>query len=392
MGNCKRARTTFEKAERELNAYESNDKPAFVRWYHSTLGSQISEVHSLSDQIRNLHMKMERVVQFADLAGCSRNAAAQLYEDSPEEFERREREHLDLLQREEERRKRKLEEEREEVGQAIRDTFRAFLDSQARWISNQHRAGLSPSNLFFDLLAVFCDEYGFFPPLVTIALDHPEGAALLDQYGLDAEGDLKDEDIFEPDFDSDSDPFGHIFDTPEQSSDEAKDQARLKSLRRDLAFALHPDQSDSASDPAKLELWYEVQEALENRDLDQLEVLHAHCQMLSGDLKPQTPVSRVQALTDMYRRSRNALRRRIRALRKKPDWGFSTLEEKEREKMRRRLETQLKEQREQLRAELADTRGIYRSHFMCSSSRTTRSAEPIRKSQDHPGQPEFDFL
>ena len=32
MGNCKRARTTFEKAERDLDAYESLDKPAFVRW------------------------------------------------------------------------------------------------------------------------------------------------------------------------------------------------------------------------------------------------------------------------------------------------------------------------------------------------------------------------
>lgn len=97
------------------------------------------------------------------------------------------------------------------------------------------------------------------------------------------------------------------------------EEARITALRRELSFALHPDQSDSATDPAKLELWHQVQEAVEHRDLDRLVILHAHMQVLSGAVSSLTPVSRIMALRDMYRGSRDALRRRIRALRKSVD-------------------------------------------------------------------------
>jgi len=393
MGNCKRALTTFEKAERELDAYESGDKPAFVRWYHAALGARISEVKSLSSEARNLHLKMQRLARFSDLAGCSRHRAAQLYEESPQEFERREREQAERLQREEERRRREFEEEQEEAARDIRDAFGTFLESQAGWIRKLRKSGASLNAIFWDVLVVFCDQYGFFPPVVTMALDHPEGMALLEQYGLEADFDLEDEDVFEPEFESDGEGFEHIFDVSGKSGKKEPDETRLKSLRRELAFALHPDQSDSDCDPAKLELWHQVQEAVEARDLDRLEVLHAHCQMLSGELSPQTQVSRLHVLTDMYRRSRDALRRRIRALRKKPEWGFSAWDESDREQMRSRLETLLNEQVEDLRADLAEAHETYRRHFAPRPARRRPHSEPpVGETLEDPDQIQFDFV
>jgi hypothetical protein len=393
MGNCKRARTTFEKAERELDAYESGDKPAFIRWYHAALGTRISEAKSLSEEVRNLHLKMQRLVRFADLADCSRQQAAQLYEESPQEFERREREHAERLQREEERRRREFEVEREAAGRDIRNTFAAFLESRSGWIRKLRQRGALRSEIFFELLAAFCDEHGFFPPVVTMVLDHPEGMALLEQYGLDVDFDFDDEDVFDPEFESDGDGFENIFDTPRQATKTMPDETRLKSLRRELAFALHPDQSDSDSDPVKLELWHQVQEAVENRDLDRLEGLHAHCQMLSGELSPQTQVSRLQALTDMYRRSRDALRRRIRALRKKPEWGFNAWDESDREQMRSRLEALLNEQVEDLRADLAEAHETYRRHFAPRPARRRPHSEPpVGETLEDPDQIQFDFV
>ncbi len=392
MRDCKRARTTFEKAERELEAYETRDKPAFVRWYRASLGPRIGEVKSLTNQVRNLYMTMERVKRFSDLTGCGRYRAARLHEDSPEAFERQERACLDRVQREEERRHRKFAEKREAEARNMRCAFGDFLESQVGSIRKLRETGISPFGIFFEVLTFFCDEYGFYAPEVTIALDHPDGVALLDRYDLTAEFDLDDEDLFEDEFDDDNDAFSDIFGAPRPSVGKEHDQARLAFLRRQLAFALHPDQSDSDTDPSKMELWHQVQEAVENRDLDRLEVLHAHCQMLCGDLSLQTPVSRLQALTDMYRRSRDALRRRIRTLRKEPDWEFGTLDETGRKNIRRQLERRLNEQTEQLRADLAMAQEIYRRNFVRPSVRKMRSATPVREPQDAPGQSQFDFL
>ena len=405
MGNCKRARTTFEKAERELAAYESRDKPAFIRWYRTMFGPRIGEVKSLADQIQTLRMTITRLERFADLTGCNRRRAAKLHKDSPEEFDRRERELLDRLQREKEHRQRELEEQREEDARILRAEFGDFLQSRSAWIRKARKRGASPTLVFHELLDDFCMEQEIFPPDIMMALNHPEGSALLDRYDVSPEIEHDGDDLFEAflkellggesdddgDGDGDGDGFDDLFDASRPAIDSERDQTRLSFLRRQLAFALHPDQSNSDTDPAKMELWHEVQEAVENRDLDRLEVLYAHCQMLDGELSLQTPVSRLRALTDMYRRSRDALRRRIRALRKEPDWGFSVLNEAGRHTIRRGLEHQLNEQVDQLRAELAMIQEFYRYKFDSPRSRRTRSTAAAREQRDVPGQGQFAF-
>ena len=391
MANCKRARTTFKKAERELEAYESQDKPAFVRWYHSVAGPKISDLKSLTNRIQALYEKMQRLTQFAELTGCRRDEAAQFYETDPQEFERQERYHIERIQREQERREREFEKQREAFGRTIRDEFDAFLEPQAAWIRDVLAGGATAQELFFELLMPFCDETGYFPPDVMLALECEEGAEVLAPYGLADVFDLDDEDLFEPDLDPDDDVFDDVFDSLHNARKQIaseSEEARLTALRRELAFALHPDQSDSDSNPAKLELWHQVQEAYEARDLDRIEVLHAHWQMLSGDMDPRTPVSRLQSLTQMYRHSRNALRRRIRSLRKEPDWGFSSLDTDGREKLGRKVKRDLRDQIEERRDDLADLREVYRMHFESPSSRRRQKPRPARH---RPDQVEFEF-
>jgi hypothetical protein len=117
---------------------------------------------------------------------------------------------------------------------------------------------------------------------------------------------------------------------------------RIKKLMRELAFALHPDQCGE-HDGEKLALWHRVQEAAAAQDLDELEVLHAHMQLLTGDVGPGVSVARLMDLTQMFRQSRAAIRRQLNRIRESPAWGFHQADERTRTQWRRDQERMLRE-------------------------------------------------
>ncbi len=392
MADCRRARTTFRKAEQELDVYESRDKPAFRRWYHAVAGPEIADAKSLSRQMREVHEKMRRVERFAGMTGCGLGQAARLYEDAPAVFEQRERQHLDAFRRQEEERQRRREARRDAMGRSMRKDFARFLDSREDWVRASLARAASPEELLFDLILMFHNATGYSPPDVAEALANPEGAEILARHGFTPEtSEAIDDGYADPDFGADDDAFEDFADAPRPSALSDREEDRLKALRRELAFALHPDHAGAETDPARLELWYRVQEAVEARDLDRLEVLHAHWQMLAGGLSPRVSLSRVIGLTAMYRRSRAALRRRIRSLRCRQDWGFAKLSETDRERMRRRLVNEVRAYIERLRHDLAEAEAYYQERFLSRRGRRPPPAPPTEGQPSDPRQGEFAF-
>jgi hypothetical protein len=97
--------------------------------------------------------------------------------------------------------------------------------------------------------------------------------------------------------------------------------SRLKELYRDLARRLHPDVNVELDEKRK-NLWHQVQEAYENRDVERLETLS----LMSGVLdKEARPGQSLGALKEFYLNLCQGLKRlkaQISECRKDPAWKF----------------------------------------------------------------------
>jgi hypothetical protein len=233
--------------------------------------------------------------------------------------------------------------------------------------------------ILWDLLDCFMEDTGFPIELAEELLEEPAGQKLLVDLGLD--GGLDDEEM-------DGDSFADWdipFDAPEPGEKPVAarkhDEGRLKALWRELAFALHPDQSDSGTDPRKQALWHQAQAAMAAGDVDRLEVLHAHVQFMSGELSEAAPVSQVQGLTRMYRESRNALRRKIRELRGTVEWGFAAKGEDARKRVQAGHESKLALEIRAAKALANDLRDHYARVYAPPSKAHPRPPSPREREQ-----------
>ena len=140
---------------------------------------------------------------------------------------------------------------------------------------------------------------------------------------------------------------------------EQQRRTQLKQCYRELALRFHPDTSGSTS-PHDRELWHRIQRAYSDEDLDELERLRTHCDMMDGTQVQTIPVSHIMALTHRTRNSLKILRSTIRKARKHSDWGFlkwpKAVQEKKSQLIQRSLKTDqmlLNMQLEHLEDELA---------------------------------------
>jgi hypothetical protein len=156
----------------------------------------------------------------------------------------------------------------------------------------------------------------------------------LKEHGVSEEewGDTDEEDNGEDTFD---DFLRHLLGQPSRrkaARPEAAHAARIKELYRALVRRLHPDQGGDIT-PERIRLWHEVQTAYRCGDLARLEFLHARSGQAEELGSPSTPVSRFKALTDLFRKSLNLLKRDLRQAKADPAWAFSTLSGRERDRV-----------------------------------------------------------
>ena len=104
---------------------------------------------------------------------------------------------------------------------------------------------------------------------------------------------------------------------------------RIKELYRELVRALHPDGGGQITDK-RMRLWHEVQAAYRCGDLARLEFLHAQSGQAADLSSRAIPLSRLKALTALFKTSLRKLKRDIRTAKGDPAWGFSALRADER--------------------------------------------------------------
>ena len=355
LTDYKRSRTTFEKAEQELAEFESVHLPAYTQWFRQECGPAMEAIKTIQEETAYLDRRIEEIYEFAKLTEITPPEAAKLFHEDMKAFEdgleRARAEAAEAEARAQAAAQEKYERYYEAFVAEVADLVAEELDADAANVKRFlqiHGVDAFKSQVLDMILAGAMVERSF----VFRIMEDPFWARVFAEFGIDLSemseaGEADDED----------DPFWSLFrgGEMEDSTEDVQLEARVKALKRELAFALHPDQSDGHS-PEKLELWHQVQEAAKEMDLDRLEVLQAHVQALNGELDPKTPVSRMQMLVRMYRESRSALRRRIRSLRKEPSWDFEKRTEAEKTKLRRSYHQHLKEEQREFEFELRDVK------------------------------------
>lgn len=383
LRDCARARSTFHKAEAELTAYEAEDLPAFSRWYRAAFGPDLEAVRTAQEETEALSQTIWRLQAYSHLAECSFANAARFLEEFPEKFARAEARFQEETQRKAEAREREQERvNRRFVGQML-PRLRRYLGAARGDIQAMRREGLPVSEIIEALIAGFGFDEGLWGQELWVMIHDPRVQELFREMKL-----MTDE-VF-PEADPQEDVAEERRREAQNAGSVSTVQARIKVLKRELAFALHPDQ-DGGRDPRKLALWHEVQEAVAVGDVDRLEVIQAHVHLLTGELPPTTPVSRLQALTEMYRESRKALRRRIRTLRHAPEWNFRNRDETERDLLRARLREDVLAERRRAESGLRNVRAEYRELKMRSAVNRFGEAPSLLDLYEDPDGVDFEF-
>jgi hypothetical protein len=337
LGNCKRARTTFQKAEKELQEFETVIQPAFERWKRSLFGRQLQEVEALKRENGELNQKVQMLVRIVMEFDCTPEEALEMYEkqrqggSEPESEE--ERAAFEERMREEEARREAHFKEVEELMLDLEEALEELLKANKHALNQHLKRGSNPDKLLQEFMEVFIYQEQLTEEELMMFIARERVKELFRKAGLMREA---------PGSASKKDPC-HA----------ANVEVRIKQLSREMAFALHPDQCGE-HDEEKLELWHRVQRAVKAKDLDELEVLHAHMQLLLGDVSPNVSVSKLQELTEMYRGSRAALRRQLSRFRQRAAWGFHKAGEAEKNQLRQQLALELSREKHEQEMELEE--------------------------------------
>ena len=194
----------------------------------------------------------------------------------------------------------------------------------------------------------------------------------------------------------------------EATQGEKQRDKRVKEIYRDICRRLHPD-ADGADTAEELEIWYEVQEAYNEKDVDRLETLRAKTDIAQGGLKQVSSVSAIQRITEEFRQARASIRSLIQRARKEEAWGFFQMTQEQIDRKAELKRHHLQEEKEYLREDMEEIESVLedldelrkakqqKQHQPSASSRKNNNSSQKRKKQHsrekdvNPNQPEFDF-
>ncbi len=128
-------------------------------------------------------------------------------------------------------------------------------------------------------------------------------------------------------FDDGDEPFSE---SPRHAKEETAENKNFKSKYRELANKLHPDKRPGNVDNPQLldELWYELQEAYENQDLDDIERIEALCEAEIETINESTYLQVIRKVTEHLKNSLYHLNREIRQIKKSPAWKYTQSKDK----------------------------------------------------------------
>ena len=336
LKKLKSAERRFEKAQAEWMQHQQVDMPEYRRWHHLILGpleqdlqrhqSEFDQYQSFLDGLSSetvVQATSELVLMAQLLAYAEKqddgNPSHRLHEDWSPAFL------TNCAYKLWQEPRTKQFDERQERARQERD--------ERREQKGQKRRARSDDDLLDYLADLFDEEFG--------AADEAEGET--------------------------------SFPTAHKSPDAMMQD--IRSTYRKLCRALHPDVAGEAT-PERHQLWLDVQDAYEARDLARLEALQAAWEMKSDPQGKASTCTRILAATQVCLAGLRSLQRDLRAAKKHLSWQFAVLTETMRaqraQKIRRQIQMQIHATQRQANAERMDFQHLLKEAraFMARKSKT----------------------
>lgn len=156
-----------------------------------------------------------------------------------------------------------------------------------------------------------------------------------------------------------------------------------KQLYRSLAKRLHPTQNPQAG-PLERELWAEVQQAHQARDVRTLETIELRYRLDSGQPPHPEDQEILRDLVLAWTEVRDTLRKELRTARKAPAWGFSSQSPAARKRFTETTRRALEAQLATLRQELQELRREEAKLTASPAPRSSRATRPSRQTSRDP--------
>ena len=263
LGVYRRLKTSLEKARRDEAHYEHEDLSAFRSWLHRSFGTQLSRIREQQAEVED---KEGLVAEVRDLMW---------HENLPP--------HVAYV-----RLMKQRQSDAKELDGDPHDDFDAFDE----------------------------DDFEDFDPKASMR-------DFADAFFDDAAGGTFPNDGQE---DEARKAFHRLFGLEDLGQAPLENNGTLKALYRGLAQRLHPDHCDG-HDHESLEIWYELQEAYKERDLDWLRRVEAKCAIYEMHHPYETAISTINELIEETRAMLQSIRSYLRKVKNDLSWGFSELNE-----------------------------------------------------------------
>jgi hypothetical protein len=178
-----------------------------------------------------------------------------------------------------------------------------------------------------------------------------------DQFELPLEDENLEEESFEDfeesnereeeDFEPEEERFAEPEKPPPPKSPET--DGRLKVLYRTLARRLHPDLNGEL-DQKRKELWYQVQDAYDAKDIEKLETLSAMSEIFDDNSKSVESIWSLKNLFEELLEGLGHLQRQINRCKKDVAWGFEKTREQPKKigKIREQIASQMQNDKDEL--------------------------------------------
>jgi hypothetical protein len=308
--NAKKAMKDLKKKSDELETFEKIDQVEYSKWYNTSFGKNLTELRECEEKIHPLaeiFLEVEKLVAKKRIPHFLAYKEVMYRREHPEEF------------------KDETEDTKRSSGNPFHDEEEDFDNSEEEFYRKQARFNqkFESGSLTEEDLKDLFDEF-MKPGLEDMGL-HPK---MIDEFYQQ----------FKQEYESKRGKVHTEHDTPKNKNEL---DLRLKERYRKLARRLHPDYNTTQT-PEDLALWYKVQEAYSQRDLEKLDSLLALCDILKGgDFSKLSSVSQIIKIIQQYKEDIKALSKRIRLAKKNISWGFTKKKPTEIKSIQRDIQKEL---------------------------------------------------
>ncbi len=261
---CKKLYQKLESTRKIIEIHESESAPQYQKWIHSHFGKQLTALRESQQKLNELDNIVEAVETHCHLTGCPPWKAYEsviLQQNSSDEPE---------------------DDPEEDLEEFYQSAFEAFAGPKKKWRSRHF---------------TYEQAYEEFKEEVF------------------QQSHSRKEQEEEP-------SFRHRPLRPAQKqTTEPEASSQIKDHYRKLARKLHPDLNEEHS-PKMTELWYEVQNAYESRDLSRLETLSALCEISDQKFEKIEGISILRKLWIELKKSISQIEKKIRLAKKEKAWDF----------------------------------------------------------------------